>query len=201
MKKMYFVTGTDTDCGKTYCTLQLMGKYRKQGKSVLGLKPVASGSIRTSEGLRNDDALKLQQASSIKLPYEKINPFTFEPPIAPHIAAELASFAITSNAIISSLQEALKIDCDIILIEGAGGLMVPINQNETWIDVIKALDIPVIFIVGLKLGCINHTLLSIQALQHNKINISEIIYNPLDASMLYKQENIDAIITHTNDHP
>lgn len=193
MKKIFFVTGTDTDCGKTYCTLKLMHQYKKINLSVLGLKPIASGCTMTDEGLRNDDALKLQQTSSIKLNYDLINPFAFEPAIAPHIAANLTGTKLTASEVCQALEPALNTNCDVIFIEGAGGLQVPLNTKETWIDVIKLLNIPVIFIVGLKLGCINHALLSLEKLRNSNIEVADIIYNPIDPSMLYQRENIDMI--------
>lgn len=193
MPNIYFITGTDTDCGKTYCTVKLLHHYRQQGKSVLGLKPIASGCERTIDGLRSDDALKLQAASSIKLPYEQINPFAFEPAIAPHIAAKEIGVNLSVDAVIKAIQPTLQINCDIILIEGAGGVMVPLNDTELVPDLLKALNIPVIFVVGLKVGCINHALLSLKALKSYNIPIKDIIYNPIDKKMRYRQQNIDRI--------
>ncbi len=193
MPEIYFVSGTDTDCGKTYCTVKLIDHYKKQGKSVIGLKPIASGCAHTATGLRNDDALKLQAASTIKLPYSVVNPFAFEPPIAPHVAAQHVGVRLSVVGIKHALTDALQTHVDIILIEGAGGLMTPLNEKELLIDLIKALNIPVFFVVGLKLGCINHTLLSLEALKNRGIPIAEIIYNPIDPHMLYKQETCDTI--------
>lgn len=194
-KEIYFVTGTDTDCGKTYCTVNLIKELKTQGKTVIGLKPIASGSELTQDGLRNDDALKLQAESSIKLPYNIINPITFEPPIAPHIAAAEISYPLSVKNIIENLQPGLSADCDIILIEGAGGLMTPLNNNETLLDLISTLAIPVIFVTGLKLGCLNHTLLSLEALRTRNIPIAKHILNDIDPNYAYRDKNIKYLTT------
>ncbi len=190
-KQVYFVTGTDTDCGKTYCTVQLMRELQAQGKSVIGLKPIASGSAQTANGLRNDDALKLQVASTIDLAYDVINPITFEQPIAPHIEAQKHNYPLSVSHIIEKLQPGLAINCDVILIEGAGGLMTPLNYNETLLDLIEALKIPVIFVTGLKLGCLNHTLLSFEVLRARNISIYKHILNDIDSNYSHSKENID----------
>ena len=189
-KEIYVITGTDTDCGKTYCTLQLMRERQALGQSVIGIKPVSSGCIITPDGLRNDDAVQLQHASSIALPYDVINPFAFKEPASPHISAALAGIELTVADIIRRLQPALNTACDVIFIEGAGGLMVPINDHELMIDLIKALDVPVIFVTLMKLGCLNHTLLSFEALKSRQIPIQHWIPNSIDHNMAYFAENI-----------
>lgn len=189
-KQIYFITGTDTNCGKTYCTVKLMHELQAQGKSVIGLKPIASGSEQTADGLRNDDALKLQAASTIDLPYDIINPITFKQPIAPHIEAQKHNYPLSVSHIIDKLQPGLAVDCDIILIEGAGGLMTPLNSKETLIDLIATLNISVIFVTGLKLGCLNHTLLSFEALRARNIPIHKHILNSIDPNFSHSEENI-----------
>ena len=189
-KEIYFVTGTDTDCGKTYCTLQLIEELKAAGQSVICIKPVSSGCITTPDGLRNDDALQLQQASSIALPYELMNPFAFKEPVSPHIGAALAGVDLTVATIIEHLQPALHTACDTILIEGAGGLMTPLNDHELMIDLIKALGVPVIFVTLMKLGCLNHTLLSFEALKSRQILIQHWIPNLIDPNMAYLTENM-----------
>lgn len=190
-KDIYFVTGTDTDCGKTYWTLKLMEASRAAGKTVLGLKPVSSGCLMTADGLRNDDALQLQQASSIALPYHLINPIAFKEPLSPHIAAAIAGTSLSVANIIEQLQPAFNIPCDTILIEGSGGLMAPLNDHELIIDLIKALDVPVIFVTLMKLGCLNHTLLSFEALATRDIPIHQWIPNVTDREMAALEDNIN----------
>ncbi|PHQ82539.1 MAG: dethiobiotin synthase [Coxiella sp. (in: Bacteria)] len=190
-KEILFVSGTDTDCGKTYCTVNLLNSLRAQGKSVLGLKPIASGCTQTTGGLRNDDALLLQEASSFTLPYEHINPFAFREPIAPHIAAANGDQHITVQGVIDALQPALQTSCDTILIEGAGGLMAPLNQTECIIDLIDALHVPLIFIIGLKLGCLNQSLLSFHMLNYYQIEVKQVIINPIDPNMSHATQNIE----------
>ena len=188
-KEIYVITGTDTDCGKTYCTLQLMRERQALGQSVIGLKPVSSGCITTPDGLRNDDAMQLQHASSITLPYEIINPFAFKEPISPNIGATLAGIKLTVAGIIERLQPALNTACDTIFIEGSGGLMVPLNDHELMIDLIKALGVPVIFVTLMKLGCLNHTLLSFAALKSRQIPIAQWIPNSIGPDMDFLAAN------------
>lgn len=189
-KDIYFITGTDTDCGKTYCTLKLMQAFKAARKTVLGLKPVSSGCFMTADGLRNEDALQLQQASSIALSYNMINPIAFKEPISPHIGAAIAGTSLSVASIIEQLQPALNTPCDTILIEGSGGLMAPLNDHELIIDLIKALNVPVIFVTLMKLGCLNHTLLSFEALAARHIPIHQWIPNVIDREMEALEENI-----------
>ena len=144
MTNTYFITGTDTEIGKTTVTTLLLNHYNQQGLTTLGLKPLASGS---------DDALQLQQASSLKLPYDNINPINYQLPVSPDIAARIENRPITVNQLLKSTQPSLQLKTDLTLIEGIGGWQVPINETETMADYVKALNIPVILVVGIKLGC------------------------------------------------
>ncbi|MDN6323452.1 MAG: dethiobiotin synthase, partial [Halomonas sp.] len=163
---VWFVTGTDTDAGKTLVTSSLLYAARQQQLSTLGLKPVASGSDQTSEGLRNDDAVALQQQSVPPVAYATINPIAFAPVIAPHLAAKEAGQPLEVSAIVSSLSETLsQTPRDITLIEGAGGWRVPLNDQEDFADLAIALELPVILVVGLKLGCLNHARLTAEAIR------------------------------------
>ena len=189
----YFVTGTDTDCGKTFVTLQLMAALKKAGKKVLGVKPIASGGEHTTEGFRNQDALLLQQASDLNPSYELINPFLFELPVSPHIASEKMGTVINAESVAA---QCLKHDFnayDYVFFEGAGGVHAPINMQETMCDVIMALNIPAILVVGMRLGCLNHALLSAEALKSSGVPLAGWVANPIDPLMSHFNENVSWI--------
>jgi len=148
-----FVTGTDTDCGKTQVSLALMERLKQRGLTVLGMKPIASGCECTSEGLRNQDALHLQAGGSLERPYELINPYAFEPPIAPHIAAGRIGVEI-ERKVITTRAEQLAADADFLVVEGVGGWRVPLGPFLSVSDLPPALDLPVVLVSGIRLGCI-----------------------------------------------
>lgn len=189
MPGRYFITGTDTDCGKTYVTLQLMKILQQQGKKVLGIKPIAAGGKHTQDGFRNEDALLLQEASDFSPSYAQVNPFCFEIPASPHIAADAMGVSIQAAEI---AQHCLSYDVsayDYVFFEGAGGVFAPISMQETLCDVIKAMRMPAIVVVGMKLGCLNHALLSFQALDMAGIPVAAWVANPIDPDMSYFDEN------------
>lgn len=161
--KTFFITGTDTDCGKTYTTCQLL-QYLNQEHRAQALKPVASGVMSAQSG----DVHQLQQYN-IK-PLQPINRWSFKEPIAPHIAASNNNQHITSQEVAQFCSQAEFAEYDYLLIEGAGGLMVPLNNTETWLDFLDLYPAIVLLVVGIRVGCINHALLS-DAVLHNK-NIS-----------------------------
>lgn len=188
-----FITGTDTDIGKTYISIGLLKTFAKQGKTTLGMKPIASGCTQTKQGLRNEDAVALQQASTVKLNYEQINPFAFETPIAPHLAAAKEGAEINLNQLAQACQEFLQQPADVHIIEGAGGWRVPLNQHETWSDLIKLLPVKIILVVGMRLGCINHALLTYEAIKKDGCNIIAWIANCIDPQMPALKENIQTL--------
>ncbi len=159
----WFVTGTDTGVGKTRAALALMRACQRQGHCTIGMKPVASGCQTTPVGLRNSDALALLRQSNLDAPYEWINPYVLQPPIAPHLAAAQAGIRLEITPIIKAYQR-LRPLAQRIVVEGAGGWRVPINEGETLADVALALRLPVVLVVGLRLGCINHALLTAEAI-------------------------------------
>jgi dethiobiotin synthetase len=183
-----FITGTDTDCGKTYVTCQLLDYFKAQQRKALALKPVASGCSLINGTLENEDVLNLQRHNSD--PSLAINSWQFEPPISPHLAAKAANCRLTAADIASFCLSQQFAAFDPLLIEGAGGLMVPLNEKETWIDFLKLTKIPVILVVGLRLGCINHALLTAAALKANQIETVGWIANCLDKNMLALDENL-----------
>ena len=190
----YFITGTDTGVGKTLASLALMHALQSQGHSVAGMKPVSAGCVKTEHGLRNDDAVQLQKASSFELSYELTNPFAYEPPIAPHIAAHQRGDQISINKI-EDCFNAIASQSDLVIVEGAGGWLVPINENETMADVAIQLNLPVILVVGMRLGCLNHALLTVENIHSKGVKFAGWIANQIDQDMLKSNENISALET------
>lgn len=185
-----FITGTDTDIGKTYVTIGLSRALQKTGATTIALKPLASGAREIAGRVCNEDALALQKNASVQLPYEHVNPFLYSPAIAPHIAAAKINKSITVSALLKALQPALKQQADFHLIEGVGGLFVPLNENESLADFVRALHCNVIVVVGMKLGCLNHALLTIQALKNYGIDLLGWVANCIDPNMCEVDENI-----------
>ncbi len=198
-KQIFFIAGTDTDAGKTFVACQLLRAAQQRGFRTLGLKPLAAGAEKTAEGLRNADALLLQQASSVQLPYEVINPFCFLEAIAPHIAAEKSAaekigMQLNARDIALHIRHTLdNTDFDYAVIEGAGGWRVPLNEQETLADVAKLLNVPVILVVGMKLGCLNHALLTTEAITRDGLVLRGWIANDFGNPMPYLKENIAAL--------
>lgn len=197
MSQGYFITGTDTGIGKTWSTVALMQYFKNQGKSVLGMKPVASGCDEIDGQLRNEDALLLQQHASIVLPYRQVNPYAFAPPVSPHIAASQAGVEIEFEQIIRQYRQ-LKKQAEIILVEGVGGWMVPLNAHQDVADLAQKLDIPVIVVVGIRLGCINQARLTFAGLQKSGVHCHGWIASCVEQNMLSQSENIQTICQSTS---
>ncbi|MCD1124455.1 dethiobiotin synthase [Jinshanibacter sp. LJY008] len=176
MNHTWFVTGTDTDAGKTIAVRALLQSFSARHYRVAGYKPVASGSQLTEDGLRNQDALILQQYSSEDLEYNQINPVTFLHPTSPHIASRLVSQPI-SLSLLSSGLASLQQKSDVVVVEGAGGWFTPVDEHYSLSDWVIAGQLPVVMVVGIKLGCINHALLTQQALITAGVNFSGWIAN------------------------
>lgn len=194
MKESYFITGTDTDVGKTWVACRLLQRAARAGKHTLGLKPVAAGAVLSSDGLRNDDALLLQHASSVQLPYANTNPFCFEPAIAPHLAAQQANTTLTAHAVAAAVQNSIAHSAaNYVLIEGAGGWRVPINDTESLADVARLLGAPVILVVGMRLGCLNHALLTAEAIRADGLALAGWVANDLGEAMPWLEDNIAAL--------
>ncbi len=185
----YFITGTDTGVGKTWATLALMKAMQNKGKAVVGMKPVACGCEETSEGLRNDDAVKILQQSSQLLNYKTVNPYAFEPAVAPHIAAGLAGVKIDIEKIADDFY-LLKEDTDCVLVEGIGGWCVPLGSEVMLADMVKRLDLQVILIIGLHLGCINHALSTVRAIQADEVNLCAWMTSQLDPDYAFLEETM-----------
>ena len=174
----YFITGTDTGVGKTVITLGLMQHLRQQGKTVAAMKPVASGCEQTPAGLRNDDAVQLLQQSSICLDYDQVNPYAFEPAIAPHIAAARCGVRIEPEKI-QRIYATLTEQADCVLVEGVGGWQVPLDDRLTMSDLAVLLGLDAILVVAMRLGCLNHALLTAAAIQSSGLKLAGWVANCL----------------------
>jgi dethiobiotin synthetase len=198
--KGVFITGTDTGVGKTVVAAGLVRGFVTQGLRVAVMKPVASGSERTPEGLRNGDALALMAASNVALPYERVNPFCFEPPISPHIAADEAGVRVDLERIRQDF-EALGNSSDWIVAEGAGGWLAPIGPATDIRALALTLHLPVVMVVGLRLGCINHALLTKLAIESQRAQFAGWIANAIDPAMERRTENLETLIRLIGEPP
>ena len=196
MNPGYFITGTDTHVGKTWASIALMQYFKRQAKVVVGMKPVAAGCMLSdsNEGgeqyLCNEDALLMQTHASLHQPYDLINPYAYELPVSPHIAGfdNPVDFAKILECF-----GALTASADIVIVEGAGGWHAPLNAQQDIGDLAKALDLPVILVVGIKLGCINHAKLTYQAIQQSGLVCAGWIAVCVEGDMLNADENIQTI--------
>ncbi|PSS53813.1 dethiobiotin synthase [Pseudomonas sp. BBP2017] len=193
MSPAYFIAGTDTDVGKTTVAAGLLHAAQLAGLSTLGAKPVASGCSASAKGLRNDDALALIAQSSIKLAYEQVNPFAFEPAIAPHLAAREAGIVLSVQALLEPMRAVLAQGADFTLVEGAGGWRVPLSDQANLSDLAIALKLPVILVVGVRLGCINHALLSAEAIARDGLQLAGWVANIVDPRTSRLEENLASL--------
>jgi dethiobiotin synthetase len=187
-----FVTGTDTGIGKTRASALLVRAQRACGRRAIGMKPVASGCHETPQGLRNEDAEALIAASDPAPPYALCNPYAFAPPIAPHIAAREAGVAIALDPILAAYRTLAGM-ADRVVIEGVGGWAVPLSDARMQADLVRALEVPVVLVVGLRLGCINHALLSVRAIRADGCVLAGWIANRIDPDMARAEGNLDTL--------
>lgn len=189
----FFITGTDTGVGKTTITAALLNALHKKGLSTIALKPVATGCIDSAYELRNQDAIILQQEASIKLDYALINPYLFPQATSPNIAAENVGITMTAKTVYQACQTALSVPADYVLIEGAGGWYCPLNHSETFVDLVRLFALPVILVVGVRLGCLNHALLTCQAIQAAGCNLVGWVANIIEPNMLCRDEYLASL--------
>lgn len=188
--RAYFVTGTDTDVGKTYVSSLLLQAAAKQGKRSAGYKPVSAGCDVIDGELVNDDATQLQRAGSLALPLASVNPIAFAPPVAPHIAAEEAGTVIDTATIASGFQRIAAQGPELLIMEGAGGWRLPIGNGRYLSEVVVALELPVIIVVGMRLGCLNHALLTAEAVQRDGLKLTGWIANQIQPDMPRYTQNL-----------
>ena len=189
MPRSFFVTGTDTGVGKTLVTAALLRRLRDAGVAVAGMKPVAAGTIDGPEGRANADALLLQAESSVRHPYATVNPWLFEPAIAPHLAAAEAGLTIDTGRIVAA-HERLRAGAEVVLAEGAGGFLVPLNATRSLAELPGLLGMEVLLVVGLRLGCLNHALLTAEAVIARGLAFSGWVGNGIDPDFPRRDANI-----------
>lgn len=198
--KGFFVTGTDTGVGKTVAAAALTRALIARGRRVAVMKPVASGSDPTPAGLRNSDALTLMAAANVRVPYEVVNPYCFLPPISPHIAAREAGATI-DLALLRSRFDILAAASDCVIVEGAGGWLAPISERATMAELAAALSLPVLLVVGLRLGCLNHALLTRESLAARGTAFAGWIANAIEPHFDRAAENLATLIARLGEPP
>jgi dethiobiotin synthetase len=191
MAKTYFVTGTDTGVGKTFVTCTMLEAANRLGLRTLALKPVAAGAERYPDGMKNEDAVALQKHASLSVSYAQVNPVLLHAPIAPHIAANQEGRKVTVARLAGLCRGALMTPHDLSFIEGAGGWLVPLNSREVLADLALALNTPVILVIGLRLGCLNHALLTAGAIRQRGAVLAGWVANQCGQDpMPVQQENL-----------
>lgn len=199
MSHCYFITGTDTDVGKTFAAAALLQRAGQRGFRTAAFKPVAAGAEETASGLRNGDALTLISACNQALPYEVVNPFCLSPPIAPHIAAEEEGVRLDVATLVGTFQPVLNCGANFVLVEGAGGWRVPLNHSQTMADLAVALRLPVILVVAMRLGCISHALLTAEAIAADGLRLAGWVANQVSPEpMARHRENLAALEARLN---
>ena len=186
---IFFISGTDTNVGKTEITCALMRVISNQDKTVVGMKPISAGVDKIREGYLNKDVDKIMNAASFSYDISKVNSYSFDEPIAPHIAADKVNCSIDFNLIQNNLNQ-IKEKADYVFIEGAGGHEVPLDKTRTMADLVTSLDIPIILVVGIRLGCINHSILTINSILNRKQKLFGWVANCIDKDMSEIDKNI-----------
>jgi len=190
MTAAFFIAGTDTEVGKTTIAAGLLCAARRQGLSTAACKPVASGSEPSPEGLRNSDALALLGQCSLSLSYDEVNPLAFAPAIAPHLAAREAGVELTAKVLLAPVRHVLNKGADFTVVEGAGGWRVPLAKGGYLSDLPVALRLPVILVVGVRLGCINHAVLSAEAIARDGLRLVGWVANIVDPATSRLDDNL-----------
>jgi dethiobiotin synthetase len=185
----YFITGTDTNVGKTLIACALLHGFAAQSKRVVGMKPVAAGC--RAEGI-HEDVRQLRAASNVLASLGQVNPYCFVPAVAPHLAAQFAGVIINLERIVASFTE-LAGQADVVIVEGAGGFLVPLNDREDSADLVTQLGLPIILVAGMRLGCLNHALLTAQAIAARGLVLAGWVANCVDENMVMLDENIAAL--------
>ena len=193
-EKAYFIAGTDTGVGKTLVACALLHAFVKRGDKAVGMKPVAAGCEETPAGLRCEDVASLRAAGNVVAPMEWVNPYALILPVAPHIAAERAGVEIDLERIDGCFRQLREL-ADVTVVEGVGGFVVPLNACQDAADMAEMLGLPVILVVGMRLGCINHALLTAQAIRRKGLRLVAWVANRVDPDMSAFDENLHALET------
>ena len=187
-----FITATDTGMGKTVISTGMLRVYRDNGINVCGMKPVASGAVKTRRGRVSEDAVKLQKLNCIELPYELVNPVLLENPCSPDIAARLEQIEINLDHIMNCFNE-ISSQCDMVVVEGVGGWRTPCLGPKGMADLVLQMKCPVVLVVGMRLGCINHALLSVEAIRNDGFELAGWIANQIDPNYAYQEQTLDTL--------
>ena len=190
-----FVVGTDTGIGKTHVTCALLHALARRHARVCGMKPIASGGVQTADGFTNEDSIAHRAASTVRVPPELDNPILLPEPLSPHLSAARAGTPISFDVVLSALAE-LRARTDALVVEGAGGFLVPLSETQTGADLAVALRMPLVLVVGMRLGCLNHALLSAEAIRARGLVLAGWIANRIDPDFLCPEENLDYLRTH-----
>ena len=188
----FFIAGTDTDVGKTVASKAILNALAEKGLNTIGYKPVAAGSDKTENGFRNSDALFLQAAATVDVEYDDVNPYALELPASPHIAARRENVSIEYSVLSDKLAQH-KTNSDIVLVEGAGGWRVPVSENDclsTWVQQEK---LPVVLVVGIKLGCLSHAMLTLDAIKADGLEVIGWVANRVNPGTEHYAEIIEML--------
>ncbi len=192
MKQAYFITGTDTNVGKTLIAGALLRAFACRGLRAVGMKPVAAGCEETGGVPHCADVASLLAAGNVAAPQEIVNPYALIPPVAPHIAAEQSGVEIRLEEIMRCFRELQKV-ADIVVVEGVGGFMVPLNPRRNTADLAEILGLPVILVVGLRLGCLNHALLAAEAIERRGLRLAGWVANQVEPDLPFLPANVAAL--------
>lgn len=192
MGRGIFITGTDTEVGKTVVAVAVVRALVQAGLRVAVMKPVAAGAELTPKGLRNEDALALMETANVPNAYELVNPYCLEMPASPHIAAAKAGIGIELGDI-RAAYEKLSASADVVIVEGAGGWYVPLNGTQTMADLAATLSLPVLLVVGLRLGCLNHATLTARAIQSDGLHLAGWFANHVQPGFEHAEENVASL--------
>lgn len=191
-KESCFIAGTDTGVGKTHVAIELVKQSVEAGRTVGVFKPVAAGCEIIDGRWCNEDALALLQASNAGQTYEQVNPYALQAPVSPHLAARDESVSIEVE-VIRRIGAEIASNCDQLVVEGAGGWLAPISNSQSMADIAVALNLPVLLVVGMRLGCLNHALLSAAAIRASGLNLAGWIANQIDPQMERFADNIESL--------
>ncbi|MDA0147277.1 dethiobiotin synthase [Vibrio sp. LaRot3] len=188
----FFIAGTDTDVGKTVASKAILNALEAQNLNTIGYKPVAAGSDKTEQGLRNSDALYLQNAATVEVDYDLVNPYALELPASPHIAAKRENVVIDYSVLSKTLAQH-KQNSDIVLVEGAGGWRVPVSDTDCLSTWVQQENLPVVLVVGIKLGCLSHALLTLDAIKADGLNVVGWVANRINPGTEHYAEIIEML--------
>ncbi|MDH5547346.1 MAG: dethiobiotin synthase [Gammaproteobacteria bacterium] len=192
MSHGYFITGTDTNIGKSIVAASLIHAMAQRGLKVAGMKPVSTGCFETENGLRNEDAELMMKYSNVELSYETVNPYAYLPPVSPHLAAKKVGQRIELDKITRIFSGISQVS-DCVIVEGVGGWLVPLNDTETVEDLAVAMQLPLIVVIGTRLGCINHAMLTIDRIQKTGLEVAGWVANIMDRNIDYLPDVIDSL--------